>query len=76
MSVVDFHVKRFRHQLDDLEASVTEADCILLLTDHREFSFFEPEAVGARMRNRIVFDTRSCLSRERWEKAGFRVVVL
>jgi len=76
VSVVDFHVRSFRYQLDDIEASVTEADCVLLLTDHREFSFFEPEAIGERMRNRILFDTRGCLSRERWERAGFRVVAL
>ncbi|HET6495183.1 MAG TPA: UDP binding domain-containing protein, partial [Thermoleophilia bacterium] len=76
VSAVDFHVKRFAYQLDDIEVSVTGADCILVLTDHREFSFFEPEAIGARMRNRIVFDARNCLSTERWEKAGFRVVKL
>lgn len=76
VSVVDLHVKRFKYELDDIEASVTDADCVLLLTDHREFAFFEPEAIGARMRTRIVFDTRNCLSLERWEKAGFRVVTL
>jgi UDP-N-acetyl-D-mannosaminuronic acid dehydrogenase len=76
VSVVDFHVKRFKYQLDDIEMSVTDADCILLLTDHREFAFFEPAAVGSRMRNRILFDTRSYLPQERWEQAGFRVVAL
>ena len=73
---MDFHVKRFPHQLDDIEASVTGADCILLITDHREFSFFEPEAIGQRMRRRILFDTRNALPSSRWMKAGFRVVTL
>jgi len=76
VSAVDFHVKRFAYQIDDLEASVTDADCVLLLTDHREFCFFEPGAIGERMRTRIVFDTRSCLAHERWEAAGFKVVTL
>lgn len=76
VSILDFHVKRFKYQLDDLEASVTGADCILLLTDHREFRFFEPEAVGQKMRRRLLFDTRSCLPRERWQKAGFTVMTL
>lgn len=76
ISAVDFHVKRFPHQLDDIEASVTGADCILLITDHREFSFFEPEAIGQRMRRRILFDTRNALPSSRWMKAGFRVVTL
>jgi UDP-N-acetyl-D-mannosaminuronic acid dehydrogenase len=76
VSVVDPHVKRFPRQLEDLETSVTGADCILLLTDHREFTFFEPGVIGKRMRQRLVFDTRGCLARERWEQAGFRFVTL
>jgi UDP-N-acetyl-D-mannosaminuronic acid dehydrogenase len=76
VSAVDFHVRRFPHELDDIEASVTDADCIILLADHREFRLFDPEEVGKRMRRRILFDTRGCLPRERWEAAGFRVVTL
>jgi UDP-N-acetyl-D-mannosaminuronic acid dehydrogenase len=76
VSVLDFHVKRFRYQLEDLETSVTGADCILLLTDHREFAFFEPDAIGKRMRQRIVFDTRNLLPKQRWQQAGFRVVTI
>jgi UDP-N-acetyl-D-mannosaminuronic acid dehydrogenase len=76
VSAVDFHVKRFEHELADIEASVTGADCILLLAGHREFRFFEPAAIGERMRNRILFDTRSFLPGERWKAAGFRVVSL
>ena len=76
VSAVDFHVKRFPRELEDLETSVTGADLILLLTDHREFGFLEPEAIGQRMRRRVLFDTRGCLPRERWQQAGFRVVGL
>ncbi|MFB3879854.1 MAG: nucleotide sugar dehydrogenase [Armatimonadota bacterium] len=76
VSAVDFHVKRFPRELDDLETSVTGADLILLLTDHREFGFLEPEAIGQRMRRRVVFDTRGCLAPDRWEKAGFRLIGL
>jgi UDP-N-acetyl-D-mannosaminuronic acid dehydrogenase len=76
VSAVDFHVKRFPRDLEDLETSVTGADLILLLTDHREFGFLEPEAIGQRMRRRVLFDTRGCLPRERWQQAGFRVVGL
>lgn len=76
VSIVDFHVKRFPYQLDDLETSVSQADCILLLADHREFRFFEPASVGEHMRNRLVFDTRGCLRREQWEGVGFRFLTL
>ncbi|MBN2565113.1 MAG: nucleotide sugar dehydrogenase [Candidatus Eisenbacteria bacterium] len=76
VSPVDFHVKRFPYQLDDIEASVTDADCILVVTDHREFRFFEPGSIGQAMRHRLVFDARNCLPRELWEKSGFRFVTL
>jgi len=76
VSAVDQHVKEFKYQLDDLETSISGADCILLLTDHREFTAIEPESLGPKMRHRIVFDTRNCLARAGWEKAGFRVVTL
>ena len=76
VSAVDFRVRRFRYELDELEASVTGADCIVVLADHREFQFFEPEAIGRHMRHRLLFDTRACIPRARWEQAAFRVVTL
>jgi len=76
VSAVDFHVSGFQYPLDDLLTSVTGADCILLLTDHREFALVEPGSVRERMRTRIVFDTRGCLRHRQWEKHGFRVVTL
>jgi len=75
-SLVDFHVKSFPYQMEDVESAARDADCILLVTDHREFKFFEPEAIGAPMRTRRLFDTRSVLDRARWERAGFTVRTL
>lgn len=76
VSLLDFHVKRFAHPLSDLESAVAGADCLLVLTDHREFLFFEPQAIGQKMRRRLLFDTRSFLPRDRWEAAGFQVMTL
>jgi len=76
VSAVDFRVRRFRYELDELEASVTGADCIVVLADHREFQFFEPEAIGRHMRHRLLFDTRAFVPKARWEQAAFRVVTL
>jgi UDP-N-acetyl-D-mannosaminuronic acid dehydrogenase len=76
VSVVDSHVRQFKYRPEDVTSSVTQADCILLLADHREFASFEPDAIGQRMRRRLLFDTRSLLPKERWERAGFRVVTL
>jgi len=73
---VDFHVKNFAYQVEDVESAARGADCILLLTDHREFKFFEPEAIGAPMRTRRLFDTRNALDHARWERAGFTVRAL
>jgi UDP-N-acetyl-D-mannosaminuronic acid dehydrogenase len=75
-SLVDFHVKNFPYQIEDVESAMRDADCILLLTDHREFKFFEPEAIGAPMRTRRLFDTRNALDHARWERAGFVVRAL
>jgi UDP-N-acetyl-D-mannosaminuronic acid dehydrogenase len=76
VSPVDFRVKRFTYELHELEASLTGADCVLLLADHREFAFLEPEMVGSKMRSRILFDTRHSLPHDRWQQAGFRVETL
>ncbi len=76
VGIVDFHVKRFAYPLSDLEGAVRGADCVLVLTDHREFRFFEPEAIGQQMRQRLLFDTRSCLPADRWAAAGFRLLTL
>jgi UDP-N-acetyl-D-mannosaminuronic acid dehydrogenase len=72
-SLVDFHVKSFAYQIEDVESAAREADCILLLTDHKEFHFFAPEAIGKLMRTRRLLDTRNTLDRDRWQKAGFEV---
>jgi UDP-N-acetyl-D-mannosaminuronic acid dehydrogenase len=75
-SAVGFHVRRLPHPLDDIDALVTDADRIPLLADHREFTLFDPDAIGERMRRRMLFDTRGCLPRERWQAAGFHVIAL
>jgi UDP-N-acetyl-D-mannosaminuronic acid dehydrogenase len=66
----------FPVDLEPLDAAVTDADCLLVVTDHTEFHDIDPERVAGLMRGRTVVDTRAVLDREAWEAAGFDVTVL
>jgi UDP-N-acetyl-D-mannosaminuronic acid dehydrogenase len=76
VKLFDFHVKDFEFELDSLEAAVDDADCILLLANHREFAYLDPHDIGQRMRRRTVIDTRHCLDPHKWKKAGFDFYLL
>jgi UDP-N-acetyl-D-mannosaminuronic acid dehydrogenase len=59
-----------------LDDAVAGSDALLVLTDHSEFKSIAPQRVASAMRNKIVIDTRNCLEHGRWQREGFRVVVL
>jgi UDP-N-acetyl-D-mannosaminuronic acid dehydrogenase len=59
-----------------LDDAVAGSDALLVLTDHSEFKSIAPQRVASAMRNKIVIDTRNCLEQGRWQREGFRVVVL
>lgn len=71
VGVFDFHARDFDFELDSLENAVDGADSILLLADHKEFGYLDPNVVGRRMRRRIIIDTRNCLDPQKWKDAGF-----
>ncbi len=71
LGVFDFHARDFDCELDSLESAVDDADCVLLLADHREFKYLDPHVIGQRMRRRVVIDTRNCLDPQKWKDAGF-----
>ncbi len=71
LGIFDFHVKNFNYELDSLEDAVTGADSILLLADHKEFKYLDPNLIGQKMRRRIMIDTRNCLDAKKWKAAGF-----
>ena len=76
LGIFDFHAKNFDCELDSLEKAVTDAHAILLLADHKEFKYLDPEEIGQRMRRRIVIDTRHCLDPQKWKDAGFEFYLL
>lgn len=61
---------------DLLEAAVRGADCIAILADHSEFRHLDVKSIGRRMKTRNVLDTKNCLERKAWRKAGFKVYLL
>jgi UDP-N-acetyl-D-mannosaminuronic acid dehydrogenase len=59
-----------------VEDLAEDADCLLLLVDHRAYADLDPAAIGARMRRRIAVDTRNFLPLGHWTAAGFSLVRL
>lgn len=58
---------------DSPQAAAKGADCLLLMTDHREFQALDPAALGPVMRRPLVFDTRGIIDEASWRTAGFEV---
>lgn len=62
--------------VDSLEAAVEGADCLLILTDHKDFKALTPADVETRMRHKIVIDTRSTIQESLWRANGFQTLRL
>lgn len=63
LGIYDPHVKQDQVNfcLSNFEDSIKGANCILVLTDHREFSSLNEEVILKLMNNPVVFDTRNCV---------------
>jgi UDP-N-acetyl-D-mannosaminuronic acid dehydrogenase len=59
-----------------LEDAVTDAQLLLVVTDHTEFRNLDPNQIAPRMARRALLDARCCLPIERWRSAGFRAEVM
>jgi len=73
IAVYDPHVKYFEHELADFESAFIDSDLIVVLTDHKEFKYLDPEEIKKLVRTPIVFDTKNCLNREKWMIFGFKL---
>lgn len=76
VTIYDPHVKHFQFELSGFEEVFRNADLVVLLTDHNEFRYIDPDGVGNLVRHKKIFDTRNCISREKWQRAGFDVYFL
>ena len=63
-------------EVADLDESIKDSDCIILITDHDMFKNIDPLEISKLMRNKNVVDARSILDINRWQNAGFKVKVL
>jgi UDP-N-acetyl-D-mannosaminuronic acid dehydrogenase len=63
-------------EVDSITAAAEGADCLLILTDHRQFKALIPATVGDMMRRKVLIDTRNALPHADWQAAGFEVYVL
>ncbi|WP_243292799.1 nucleotide sugar dehydrogenase [Bacillus sp. FJAT-47783] len=73
----DPHIKenQLERQTQDLSEAVNNADLLLVLTDHNYFKELVPEEIDG-IRSKFVLDTKNCLDRSKWEKAGFKFLTL
>ncbi|MDM5246424.1 MULTISPECIES: nucleotide sugar dehydrogenase [unclassified Lysinibacillus] len=72
----DPHIKENKHatQTQSIEEATKDADIILVLTDHNEFKALEAAEITTK--SKIIFDTKNCLKRDKWEEAGFQFHLL
>lgn len=72
----DPHIKENKHatQTQSLEETTKDADIIVVLTDHNEFKAMDAAAIT--VKTKIVFDTKNCLNRDKWQEAGFQFHLL
>jgi UDPglucose 6-dehydrogenase len=54
------------------ESCVAGSDCILHLTEWKEYRELDPVALKKKVSNAVIIDGRNALDREAWEKAGWR----
>ncbi|MEM7029533.1 MAG: nucleotide sugar dehydrogenase [Chloroflexota bacterium] len=66
----------FAQSVESVEAAVSDADCLLILTDHQSFQSLNPATIGQQMRSKIMVDTRNAMPHDIWREAGFMVYVL
>jgi UDP-N-acetyl-D-mannosaminuronic acid dehydrogenase len=64
------------HELMSLEDALTDADAVMIITDHDQFAEIDPTQAAELMRGRIIFDTRNITNKQKWEEAGFSVATL
>lgn len=77
VTVYDPLAREFEDRLSKtLEHAATDADAIVLITDHTVFRTIDPVALAPLVRRKILIDTRNFFDRERWTSAGFIVRTL
>lgn len=77
--VCDLHVRRFKYKLHDINSAIANSDCIILMSDHKEFKTESRDSIedmAGKMKHKNLIDTRNCLNHELWKSADFNVKIL
>jgi len=72
--IYDPHVKYSDYELSSFEGAFKNTDLIILLTDHKEFKYIDPEEVIKLVRKPVILDTKNCINQEKWVNSGFKVI--
>lgn len=59
-----------------LEEAIEGADLIMILADHRELAYIDPEMVAQKVHRKVLFDARNAVDHQKWADAGFEVHVI
>ncbi len=76
VKVYDPFVKEWNYPIMGLEEAVEGSDCIVVLTDHSEFSEMSPSKIYDKISNRRILDTRNIINVDLWENSGFDVYTI
>lgn len=74
IAVNDPYVHDAKYGTVPLDDAIERADCILLVTDHRQYKSMDPRAIKGKVARRVVVDTRGMLDLRAWINAGFWVM--
>jgi len=75
VKIADPYVTRFNEKIIPFDQAIKGSDCVVIVTDHKEYREAKPEDFK-QMKNKIIIDTRNCINRPLFEKNGFKVIVL
>lgn len=60
-------------ELESLADATTDADAVVIMTDHDEYDGLDPRSLADRMATPVVVDTKGIIDRDRWAATGFEV---
>lgn len=69
----DPHVSDPVLDLTDFESAITDADALVLTTDHDEYEDLNPAVLKRKMNQPILVDTKGFFEPTQWREAGFSV---
>lgn len=63
-------------QVLSLNEAIEDADIVVILTDHRIFTEYQPAKLAKVMKTANVFDTKNCIDENKWREVGFEYIRL